>query len=102
MSRSLKVESVSAGAIRSRGKTHNWRPEKPRTQRLFRDGDLVSVHAWHDHMELKSSNAIVCGAEWGGNHRDFNRDIWIYFVKDAYEQGLGWAKVPESELGRIT
>ena len=69
--------SISAAAIRSRGKNKSEEAAKP--MRKYDMGNTVYIPAGI----VPFTNALIVGVEWGGDHRNIRRDVWAYYVRDV-------------------
>jgi len=55
------------------------KPEPPKPRRKFDIGNYVSIPQEH----FGTTNARITGYEWGGEHRRFMRNVWLYYVVPA-------------------
>lgn len=79
---------------------HKTRTLAARPPQKYENGLLVSVPTgW---TGFNTSNVEIVGSEWGENHRDFNRAVWIYYVKPRDSMASSKLVTEDNIGGRIT
>lgn len=78
------TQSVSAAAMRARGKAKEREAEKP--PKLYDIGNTVYVPYGtipFNKSESQFTNALIVGVEWGGDNRNVQSPVWAYWVRDV-------------------
>jgi len=90
-----------AARIRQTQLKAQHKPDVVKPKRKFEFGQLVSISEPSFYKKFGTTNGIVCGYEWGGDHRNFMCEEWLYYVRQE-SGGFESVLIVESDLGRIS
>jgi len=92
----VKEETPSASRVRSTNflaVSEQSREDSTGRPKKFQTGAMVNVPFHY----FGGNAGVIVGEEWGYNHRDFRREIWLYYVRPVTEYSRSYL-VPENEI----